>query len=138
MTVDPVSLGAAREALNTLHCFYRVVDQGQARRAVEFVTDDVDMILAGEPVVGRQAMQEFLARREQQKDLHTAHVLANEVVSVGDDGAVTVDSTLLIHRRPEGAAIMLSVVYDAHHVLRAGHDRWRLAFRRTTELLGSG
>ena len=117
------------EVLEVIYLFHRHIDRGQATNALDLVADDADFTIRGERMRGRAEVGEFLARREQQTDRRTLHLIESPIVTGGRGGEVVVEAVLAMHSRDDAGTLRLDNAFEIAHTLVLGDGGWRIRDR---------
>ena len=122
MDVGEVTQGLA--ALEVVVAYHRNIDLGRASAGIDLFEPDAVFQARGLELVGREAIAGFLADREAQRDRHTVHVLANQVVRQVSTDEIEVLALVLLHVRQPDGSYTLERALDTTHVVRRGPAGW--------------
>ena len=115
--------------------YARWIDLGQAARAAELFTDDAELVLTAGPMVGREEIDSFFAKR-QTAPVVSRHVITNVIVDVLGEQEASGMAYITFYRQPLGdqgpapVAPPVSVGHydDTYRLTAAG---WRFSSRRS-------
>ncbi len=112
--------------------FHRLIDAGTATQAIDLFTTDSVFEVRGQLFEGRQAIFEFLQRREQQSDRLTRHLASNFAFELTSETVAQGSAQLLIvaASASEPRELELEAVSDcAVRFRRSESGIWRMTAR---------
>lgn len=113
--------------------YHRDIDSGRAAAGIGAFADDAEFEAHGRVFRGRDEILGFLKAREANSGRQTVHVLANEVVTVQDDGSddprVELQTMVLLHVRQSDGAYLLDRVLNTVHRFRRSSGQWLITHR---------
>lgn len=116
--------------------YHLAIDRGRATTGIDAFTDDAEFEIRGERLRGRDAILEFLTRREAMPDRQTAHLISNEHLVERSADEITLGCLVLLHIRGADGTYDLEKILDTTHTLRRTAEGWRIARRTSRPLHG--